>query len=87
MRASITAEDGRIESASATVSTLYAGPEIILAGVSNGKRGEIRILMHPAEAIELAMRLLASADKHGADTRRSVASAAKRLAKKAAPPA
>ena len=87
MRASITADDGRIESASATVSTLYAGPEIILSGVSKGRRGEIRIQMHPAEAIELAMRLLDSADKHGADTRRSVASVVKRLAKKATPTA
>ena len=85
MRASIYAEGAQIDGASASVNALYAGPEIILAGVSNGKRGEIRILMHPAEAIELAMRLLDGADKHGADTRRSVDQAVKRLARKTAP--
>jgi hypothetical protein len=81
MRAYVIAADPTVTGANARVDTIYEGTRITFGGAAGGRAATIEVTMHPEAALNLALSLIQSAERHGKDTQRSVHRLAKRLSR------
>lgn len=82
MKAYVNSAGVCIENMGVGVVTLFDGPEICFTGQSEGKSARVYIQMNNYQAIELAIRLVESVNKHAQTSYRHVEQFRKKLNRK-----